>query len=78
MSEIEKMYDNAGVILIEKDESGAACINPFTPLKQFKLVEFINNINFLPHRVYFLAKIINSLWQDLTEEERKQIKEILE
>ena len=25
-----------------------------------------------------LAKLINNLWQDLTEEERKQIKEILE
>ena len=112
MSEIEKMYRNAGV---EKEfEKPAECTkNPyitcdgcmlyddkkgkcnnrkdyplFTAEKQIeitrKLWEFRPNIypNFdlLVNHSYgeMIATFVNNLWQDLTEEEKQQIKEILE
>lgn len=88
MSEIEKMYENANTTLIEETENGACCLNPFTPEKQLKILEFIikNYKNYLmlilsngeDIKTEYLAKIINSLWQDLTEEEKQQVKGILE
>lgn len=88
MSEIEKMYKNAGVTLIEENDDGACCLNPFTPEKQLKILEFIikNYKNYLmlvlsngeDIKTEYLAKIMNSLWQDLTEEEKQQVKGILE
>ena len=130
MSEIKKMYENAGV---EKDlyccddtcgEPTKKCkdcsdyreIYPqFTAKKQIELIKWLAKrdygdytssllINITDDRVYFsaaakpknyvievlydsnrctdfenaLANLINSLWQDLTEEEKQQVKGILE
>lgn len=87
MSEIEKMYENVNITLIEETEDGACCLNPFTPEKQLKILEFIfkKYKNYLmlilsngeDIKTEYLAKIMNSLWQSLTEEEKQQIKEIL-
>ena len=100
MNEIEKMYRNAGVVLIEETENGACCKNPFTAEKQLELIKWLARkgllqINYSSHQCYqfnsfriggnykadiseALASHYNNLWQDLTEEERKQIKNILE
>ena len=67
---------------------------PFTAEKQLELIKLIANRKGYPDYEYFgalfddyiqlrefdeaLARLVNDLWQDLTEEERKQIKEILE
>ena len=138
MSEIEKMYKNAGIKkkrYCEYDSDncpymfGHLCSDcgvemkpekylypPFTAEKQIELIKWISNndkdknkeltLYNSAHPYYYfglhhepahseddmwgygeglgttfedgLAELINSLWQDLTEEERKQIKEILE
>ena len=124
MSEVEKMYENAGCKLdcckyaeygYEGEEGtwyyckkegkecwtypkgDADCVEkdypPFTAEKQLKILCFIVNNK---HSVTFhdqvfsgdrltlekiqenLAWAINRMWQSLTEEERKEIKEILE
>ena len=116
MNEIEKMYENAGIVPVTDCEHGCNTIGltknckdciyvdeikypPFTAEKQIELIKFLFN-----HSVYYdvdekgnywfhitddcytyyynkfeiaLANIINEMWQDLTEEERKQIKDIL-
>lgn len=67
---------------------------PFTAEKQLELIKLIANRKGYPDYEYFgnlfddyiqlldfneaLAKLVNTLWQDLTEEERQQIREILE
>ena len=115
MSEIEKMYENAGVKKqIPKvcssnelyckeceahiEDAMPYCKNAeypsFTAEKQLELIKWIANRKGYPDYEYFgelfddyiqlldsneaLAKLVNILWQDLTEKERKQIKEILE
>lgn len=110
MSEIEKMYENAGFVKKRcKDYSCGVCEQydkcekypPFTAEKQIELIKLLSkhfvNIDYDngKYEVYVLsignlrydyydtleetlAYCINGLWQDLTEEERKQIKEILE
>ena len=115
MSEIEKMYENAG---IEKEcnctnydsrcfQDCTKCENypPFTAEKQIELIKLLSTkelkirTNKQPYAVYIgvlgddntcfygceglyfeetLSELINKLWQDLTEEERNQIREILE
>lgn len=124
MSEIEKMYENAGV---EKSKCWDDCTTctrtscdktisyikaeypPFTAEKQLELIKWLARHNFVVCKnlggwhtginptydedfgitcnkratnlgsfEYALAELINNLWQNLTEEERKQIKEILE
>ena len=122
MSEIEKMYENAGIRKIGNRkcttveyldcmEKCASCDKyaisypPFTAEKQIKIIEWLDNSKafFDENETIFslitnhkdkngvvrgykgkgnsvdscLAGLINSLWKDLTEEERKQIKEIL-
>ena len=104
MSEIEKMYELAG---IEKDcrtyknyfecpfkqTQCEQCDNydypPFNAKKQLSLMAFLINrkvgLSFKAEQGEItveaisrgLAGIVNRIWQDLTEEERKQIKEIL-
>ena len=115
MSEIEKMYENAGV----KRDKGycitcpldiQTCVRnydkcpyhypPFTAEKQLELIKWLARkgllqINYSSHQCYqfnsfrvggdyksnlseALASHCNNLWQDLTEEEKQQIKEILE
>lgn len=109
MSEITKLYKNAGVAKIHKYQAqidngdprftgishsdSDIIYPPFTAEKQLKILCFIVNNK---HSVTFhdqvfggdkltlekiqenLAWAINRIWQDLTEEECKQIKEILE
>ena len=99
MNQIEKLYENAGLLYCNKcrHDSELDCIYmceskypPFTAEKQLKLYCYIVDshnklvISFakVPLTIEIfaenLAKSVNDLWQDLTEEERKQIKEILE
>lgn len=91
MSEIEKMMQNANVKK-HWDSTPYGGVEeyypPFTAEKQLeitrKLWEFRPNIypNFdlLVNHSYgeMIATFVNNRWQSLTEEERKQIKEILE
>lgn len=91
MNEIEKMYARAMIKPLSITVCGIdeQIINypPFTAGKQLKIVKQIlfstwwMNLKRLQFSEKFdegLAQMINELWQDLTEEERKQIKEILE
>ena len=133
MSEVEKMYSNAGISKIGNRrcttveyldcmDKCASCDKyaisypPFTARKQIELIKWISNndkdknkeltLYNSAHPYYYfglhhepahseddmwgygeglgttfedgLASIINNLWQSLTEEERTQIKEILE
>lgn len=131
MSEIEKMYENAGVLkeclstcyinkTWRKTHDCPNCDNrknypPFTTEKQIELIKTIERkcdlidciqivyrpiedlwkitiipvleMSFEETYLYFgcdkdfstaLAMVINNLWQDLTEEEKQQVKWILE
>ena len=113
MNEVTKLYENAGVVLIEETENGACCKNPFTAEKQIELIKLISKVTLADYFQFFfyeikeewvfrlfvitemscesvytyesrnkdfteaLAGLINSLWQDLTDTEKVQIKEIL-
>jgi len=110
MSEIEKMYNNAGV---EPIYPYTKCYPEFTAEKQLELIKWLNLndkidcflsrhnelrnewvlsahcvTEFANEKPFIypgfnkefsqaLAMLINYLWQDLTEEEKQQIKEIL-
>lgn len=112
MSEVERMYKNAGFQKKRKCEWNKedTCFHdgsvpcekctvrrektypPFTTWQQLEMLCFLTNKK---HNIAFhdqsfgsnkltlekiqetLAYEVNSLWQDLTEEERKQVKEIL-
>ena len=99
MSEIEKLYENAGIVPdCEHGECGLDyCPNnygcgyafypDFTAEKQLEIVKQIlfstwwMNLKRLQFAEKFnegLAQMINELWQDLTEEEKQQVKGILE
>lgn len=103
MSEIAKLYENAGVLkeclspcyinkTWRKTHDCPNCDNrenypPFTAEKQLKIVKMILfstwwlNLKRLQFSEKFdegLAQMINELWQDLTEEEKASIKNILE
>ena len=110
MSEIEKMYENAGInkrchanikfedCIYSPSDCGNYNYPDFTAEKQLEITKFL-----LKKAVYYdvkddkywfyyeecesagykpfdeaIAHFINKLWQDLTEEERNNIKEILE
>ena len=95
MSEIEKMYENAG---FETEIVPCYSLNceyfevnkgypPFTAEKQLEIVKMILfstwwlNLKRLQFSEKFdegLAQMINELWQSLTEEEKQQVKGILE
>lgn len=103
MSEIEKLYENAGV---EKEERYSLNCEyyeeypPFTATKQLELIKWLgirDEFNFYQNKVtkdwifydhekdathynfeLGLASWVNYLWQDLTEEEKQQVKGILE
>ena len=127
MSEIEKLYKNAGVMWEERyddcilnkegncdfriscdmcDYSKEKYIYPpFTAEKQIELIKFLgslkdytvetdkfkgvyyvgcreagnNNKHWGSHNLFeeALAELVNDLWQDLTEEEKQQVKGIL-
>ena len=105
MSEIEKMYENAGVLkeclspcyinkTWRKTHDCPNCDNrenypPFTAEKLINLEMFLINKGDFDIKkgsvdITFesftscIAGLINNLWQDLTEEEKQQVKEILE
>lgn len=97
MSEVAKMYKNAGVEPIcdgiDCGTCTAKCNNgrypEFAAEKQIEIVCFLINrgvklsFNCEQGKINMqfiqrgLAGLINSLWQDLTESEREQIKEVL-
>lgn len=105
MSEIEKMYELAGIKPYDKYNVNKL-YPPFIAEKQIKLVKLLGSVRDYTVEidkfkgVYYvgcreagsndkhwgssnifedaIAELINGLWKDLTEEERKQIKEILE
>lgn len=111
MSEIEKLYENAGIEAREYcDRDSDLCFTGcplypihdnckkyftklplFTAEKQIKLIEFFissiwwenlkNLYRIIDDSLKFeekLAKMVNYLWLSLTEEEKKQIKDILD
>jgi hypothetical protein len=110
MSEVTKLYDNAGIEPIcrfkglvngtcfyfakpcqEEDcKKFSAFVKEFTAEKQIELVCFLINrgvelsFNCEQGKINTqviqrgLAGLINNLWKDLTEEEKQQVKEILE
>ena len=91
MNEIEKMYKNAGIkmqhLLDVNTNQFVDVYPPFTAEKQLEIVKQIlfstwwMNLKRLQFSNKFdegLAQIINDLWQDLTEEEKQQVKGILE
>lgn len=72
-----------------KDDNGEIFTRPpFTAEKQIKITQKLwelrpniyPNFDLLVNHSYseMIAIFVNNLWQELTEEERKQIKEILE
>ena len=112
MTEIEKMYENAGIekIELEYPDNFEPFYPEFTAEKQLAIIKLISkqgqviienwekdnkgfnvtyradsNLRYITMDCITrktveeaLAQIVNDIWQDLTEEERKQIKEILE
>ena len=109
MSEITKLYENAGILKEclspcyinktgRKTHDCPNCDNrenypPFTAEKQIELIKLIANSKGYPDYEYFgklfddyiqllefdeaLAQLVNSIWQDLTEEEKGAIRGIL-
>ncbi len=93
MNEIEKLYENAGVERVQHcvlcdnpcpDDCYTGYL--FTAEKQLELIKWMIKTN---HRYFIqdiivddfsktLAGVFNLYWQDLTKEEKQQIKEILE
>jgi hypothetical protein len=117
MSEIEKMYENAGIAPKKCSECdnnmdcgfGKGCYPPFTAEKQIAILIALVNYNLYEEdkklmidsfngEIYIgfyqditltanatdkdfaecVAKLVNKLWQDLSEEEKQQVKGILE
>ena len=111
MSEISKLYENAGIKCLHPSgfckHIGAICevcerhkYPPFTAEKQIELIKWLSSkygiyiVNLDKYSIGFgtcvgefctkenfedvLAESINHLWQDLTEEEKQQVKGILE
>lgn len=99
MSEIEKMYKNAGVKKIELDypDNFEPFYPEFTTKKQIELIKLLakgeikidntdgeyefsilDTVSDFDSFEESLADLTNRIWQDLTEEERKQIRNILE
>lgn len=110
MTEIEKMFENAGFIKKQcKDYSCTVCEQyneckkypPFTPDKQLDLIKWLSDTDYYIHYIYktidtkeyciendfydiqtdkfeeALARLINKLWQDLTDQEKEEIRGIL-
>ena len=88
MSEIEKMYINAGVKKKWNSTPYGGVEEyypPFTAEKQIELIKwFMHSRHFSSVRfnaqwvVDDIASHINFLWQNLTEDEKQQVKGILE
>lgn len=122
MSEIEKMYKNAGIMRRRKCEFYEECpigfshscdncdieyresnssYPPFTAGKQIELIKWLAKKDCMYRLTYerdflwcsqlewqssfcyesfeeSLANLVNAIWQDLTEKDKQQIKDILE
>lgn len=104
MSEIIKLYENAGIekiVTFTCHNITHSSYPPFTAEKQIELIKwliqkyktisiehklnlfYVNIIDIYTGMVHIefdetIAGLINNLWQNLTEEEKQQIKEILE
>lgn len=103
MSEIEKMYENAGIVKLlycdickAQEHALGLCAEtkcepfypPFTAEKQIELIKLLGSIRDYTVEidkfkgVYYvgcrLAGVINKLWADMSEEEKQQVKGILE
>lgn len=88
-SEIEKMYWKAQVLLIKEEGNTVYTVHPFIIEKQINLIEMLINHNsfqkclalYLSYSPEFseeLAKIINIIWNDLTDSVKAKIRDILE
>lgn len=93
MNEIEKLYENANIEpkYIEGENLmeysyGTLKYPQFTAEKQLKIVKCIlfskwwmnlKRLQFAENFKEALAGLINDLWQDLTEEEKEQIRSVL-
>ena len=102
MSEVEKMYENAGIRqicntcelrgfkrLCPTKEQCVRINPPFTAEKQLKIMAFLINrkvgLSFKAEQGEItveaisrgLAGIVNRIWQDLTEQEKTEIADIL-
>ena len=89
MNEIEKLYINANVEDKNINNQLYKALNypQFTAEKQLEIVKCIlfstwwmnlKRLQFAENFKEALAGLINDLWQDLTEEEKEQIRGILE
>ena len=118
MSEITKLYENAGVLkeclspcyineTWRKTHDCPNCDNrenypPFTAEKQIELIKWLSDTDYYIYNIYktidtkeyciencyydiqtnkfeeTLARLINKLWADMSEEEKQQVKGILE
>jgi len=90
MNEVEKMYENAGIKKIELDypDNFDPFYPEFTAEKQIEITRKLwelrpniyPNFDLLVEYSYgeMIATFVNNIWQDLTEEEKQQVKGILE
>ena len=111
MSEVEKLYKNAGIVLRKCSECdnnmdcgyGKDCYPPFTAEKQLELIKWLcqhtyrnyikfrfdicglwycecNMSNSDMHHTFedALIDVLMQIWQDLSPEEKQQVKGILE
>ena len=87
MTEVEKLYELAGVDFGYNNFGVPNIQPPFTAEKQLELIKWLIIEGYIEDMLTVqiseenfeacLADTFNELWQDLTEEEKQQIKEIL-
>ena len=91
MTEIEKLYENAGVSEAGRFDSDGkkykySLHSPFTAEKQIEIMKWIlfstwwlnlKRLQFAENFENSLAELVNTLWQDLTEQEKEEIRGIL-
>lgn len=92
MNEIEKLYENAGIKkeycstyeankqcegIVDCSECASAEYPPFTAEKQIELIKWLEQYIMCSPFDEGLAKFINAIWQDLTEEEKEALRGIL-
>ena len=88
MTEVEKLYELAGVDFGYNNFGVPNIQPPFTAEKQLELIKWLIIEGYIEDMLTVqiseenfeacLADTFNELWQDLTEEEKQQVKGILE